>query len=71
MHNPEPVMEDGSHKLLWDCGIQTDHLISDRRPDQLILNKKEEKKKQKKTENLPNRDLFLDRPQSKTKRKQK
>ena len=27
-------------KLLWDFDIQTDHLISDRRPDLIIINKK-------------------------------
>ncbi len=28
MHNPVPVLENDSHKLLWDFNIQTDHLIS-------------------------------------------
>ena len=27
MHNPAPVLEKDSHKLLWDFNIQTDHLI--------------------------------------------
>ena len=27
------------HKLLWDFEIQTDHLIPDRRPDLVIVNK--------------------------------
>ena len=26
MHNPAPVLENDSHKLLWDFNIQTDHL---------------------------------------------
>ena len=30
-----------THKLLWDFEIQTDHLISARRPDLIIINKKE------------------------------
>ena len=30
-----------THKLLWDFDIQTDHLISARRPDLIIINKKE------------------------------
>ena len=30
------------HKLLWDFEIQTDHLISARRPDLIIINKKKE-----------------------------
>ena len=28
MHNPEPVLENDTHKLLWDFDIQMDHLIS-------------------------------------------
>ena len=33
MHNPAPVLENDTHKLLWDFDIQTDHLILARRPD--------------------------------------
>ena len=40
MHNPAPVPENDSHKLLWDFNIQTDHLIRTRRPDLIIINKK-------------------------------
>ena len=40
MHNPAPVIEKDTHKLLWDFDIHTDHLISARRPDLIILNKK-------------------------------
>ena len=40
MHNPTPVLEYDTHKLLWDFDIQTDHLISPRRPDLIIINKK-------------------------------
>ena len=40
MHNPAPVLENDTHKLLWDFNIQTDHLIPDRRPDLIIINKK-------------------------------
>ena len=29
-----------SHKLLWDFNIQTDHIISARRPDLIIINKR-------------------------------
>ena len=39
MHNPAPVLENDSHKLLWDLNIQTDHLIPARRPDLIIINK--------------------------------
>ena len=40
MHNPESVPENGTHKILWDFEIQTDHLISARRPDLVIVNNK-------------------------------
>ena len=40
MHNRAPVLENDTHKLLWDFDIQTDHLISARRPDLIIINKK-------------------------------
>ena len=40
MHNPAPVLENDSHKLLWDFNIQTDHLIPARRPDLKMINKK-------------------------------
>ena len=40
MHNQAPVLENDSHKLLWDFNIQTDHLIPSRRPDLIIINKK-------------------------------
>ena len=40
MHNPAPVQENDTHKLLWDFNIQTDHLILARRPDLIIINKK-------------------------------
>ncbi len=40
MHNPTPVLEIDTHKLLWDFNIQTDHLIPARRPDLIIINKK-------------------------------
>ena len=40
MHNPESVLENETHKLLGDFEIQTDHLISARRVDLIIINKK-------------------------------
>ena len=40
MHNPAPVLENDTHKLIWDFNIQTDHLIPARRPDLIIINKK-------------------------------
>ena len=44
MHKPAPVLENDSHKLLWDFSIQTDHLIPDRRPDLIIIKKKKKKR---------------------------
>ena len=43
MHNPAPVLENDTHKLLWDFDIHTDHLIPARRPDLIIINKKKKK----------------------------
>ena len=40
MHNPAPVLENDSHKILWDFNIRMDHLIPARRPDIIIINKK-------------------------------
>ena len=40
MHNPAPVLENNTHKLRWDFDIHVDHIISARRPDQIMINKK-------------------------------
>ena len=40
-HKPESVLENETHKILWDFEIQTDHLITARRPDLVLINKKE------------------------------
>ena len=39
MHNPSTVLENDTHKLLWDFDIHTDHIILARRPDLIIINK--------------------------------
>ena len=44
MHNPVPILENDSHKLLWDFNVQTDHLIPTRRPDLIIINNKKKKR---------------------------
>ena len=55
MHNPPPVLENNTHKLLCDFDIHTDHLILARRPDLIKINRKKKKKKKKKRkENLQN-----------------
>ena len=40
MHNPALDLENDTQKPLWDFDIQTDHLISARIPDLIIINKK-------------------------------
>ena len=47
MHSQAPVIENDTHKLVWDFDIHTDHLISAKRPD-LIINQQKKKKKKKK-----------------------
>ena len=42
MHNPAPVLKNDTHKLQWDFDIHTDHLISARRPDLIIIKKEKE-----------------------------
>ena len=41
MHNRESVLENETHKTHWDFKIQMGHLISARRPDLIIIYKKE------------------------------
>ena len=40
MHNPTLVLENDTHKLLWDVNIQTDHLISAKWSYLIMINKK-------------------------------
>ena len=47
MQNPALVLENDTHKLLWDFDIQTDHLISAGRSDLIIINKKKKRKSAK------------------------
>ena len=44
MYNPAAIQENDTHKPLWDFDIQTDHLISARQPDLIIINNKKKKK---------------------------
>ena len=43
-HNPESVLENETHKLLWDFEIQTNNLILTRWPDIVIIVKKKKKR---------------------------
>ena len=40
-HEPVSVLENEDYKILWDFSIQTDHLIEARRPDLVLIDKKE------------------------------
>ena len=40
IHNPESVLDNETHKVLLDFLIQTDHLISARCPDLVIIKKR-------------------------------
>ena len=44
MHDLKSVQENETHKVFSDFEMQTDHLISARRPDLMIVNKKEKKR---------------------------
>ena len=45
MQNPESVLEKEMHKILGNFEIQTNYLISARRPDRMIVKRKKKKKK--------------------------
>ena len=60
MHNPAFALENDTYKLLCDFDIQTDHSISARRPDLIIIQKEKKKKKKRKR---------TCKPQNKTERK--
>ena len=45
MHNPAAVLENNAHKLIWDFDIHTNHIISARRPDLKVINKKKRTRK--------------------------
>ena len=59
IHNPASVLENDTHKLLWDFHIQTDHQISVRRPDLIIINKKKKKKEKKKEKKRKKRTCII------------
>ena len=39
-HVPEPVLENERCKILWDFTIQTDHVIEAKRPDMIVVEKR-------------------------------
>ena len=40
-HEPESVLQNKDYKILWDFSIKTDHVIEARRPDLVVVDKKE------------------------------
>ena len=42
-HQPERVVENESYKILWDMTIQCDHIIAARKPDIVVVEKKNNK----------------------------
>ena len=47
LYKPEFIPENETHKVVWDLGIQTDHLILARRLE-LVTKKRKKKRKMKK-----------------------
>ena len=52
MHNPESLLENETNKLLMFFKIKTDHPISSRQPDQVMIYKKKKEKKENRTYQL-------------------
>ena len=73
MHKPESVLENETYKILWYFEVKMTPLISARRPDLVIVNKKKkQKKRERERENLPNSGLGrLGRRQGKIEGKRK
>ena len=43
MQKPVTILENNTNKLLWEFNIHSDHLISARRPDLIIINNKKKR----------------------------
>ena len=66
MRNPAAVLESDTQKLLWDFKIHTNHLISARKPDLIIINYNPHPPKNEDLKNC--RFSCLSWPQNKTER---
>ena len=44
MHKPKLVLENETHKIIWNFETQTDHLIPPKKPDLVYLTKKKKKR---------------------------
>ena len=60
MNSPVPVLENDTHKLLWDFNKQMGHLIPARRPDLIIINKKRAFAKLSTLKECEKKDKYLD-----------
>ena len=40
IHKPESILENEFHKILWNFEKQTDHQVTDTRPDLVLINTK-------------------------------
>ena len=40
-NEPDSVLQNEDYEILWDFSIQTDHVIEARRPDLVVVDKKE------------------------------
>ena len=40
MHKPASILENDTHKLLWDFDIQTDHIIMARGTNLIVIKRK-------------------------------
>ena len=60
MQSPESVLENEMNKLLLDFEIQTNHWISARRPDLVIINMNNNNKKKKRTCQVVDFDVQAD-----------
>ena len=58
MRNTTSVLENETHKLLWDFNKETDHIISARRPDLILIHKK--KKRRVKLKENEKKDKYND-----------
>ena len=52
MHKPESILENETLEILWDIEIQTDYLISARRPDLVIVAVREIERKREKVREI-------------------
>ena len=60
MNNLESILKNGMHKPLWDFYIQTNHLISAKWTDLVLIKKQQQQKKKNKTNRILNFTTLAD-----------